>query len=45
MRSLRDYVDDYVRQLSGPEADEAWHSLVEEAWLNTPLQPTSGAAQ
>jgi hypothetical protein len=29
MRDLREYVDDYVSQLSGPMADDAWHSLVE----------------
>jgi len=29
MRDLQEYVDDYVPQLSGPKADDAWHSLVE----------------
>jgi HEAT repeat protein len=29
MTNLQKYVDDYVSELSGPEADEAWHSLVE----------------
>jgi len=29
MRNLQEYVDDYVPQLSGPKADDAWHSLVE----------------
>lgn len=29
MRDLREYVADYVRQLSGPGANDAWHSLVD----------------
>jgi hypothetical protein len=29
MRDLREYIDDYVSQLSGSTADDAWHSLVE----------------
>lgn len=29
MRNLQEYVDDYVPQLSGPKANDAWHSLVE----------------
>ena len=29
MRDPRDYVKNYVPQLSGPGADDAWHSLVE----------------
>jgi HEAT repeat protein len=29
MRQLGDYVRDYVGQLAGPRADDAWHSLVE----------------
>jgi hypothetical protein len=29
MASLEEYVDHYVSRLSGPDADNAWHSLVE----------------
>ena len=29
MRDLQDFVKDYVAALSGPHADDAWHSLVE----------------
>ena len=29
MQDLREYIDDYVSQLSGPTADDAWHGLVE----------------
>ncbi len=29
MRDLREYVADYVLELSGPNSENAWHSLVE----------------
>src|SRR5215510_13211857 len=29
MRDLREYVNHYVAQLTGPGADDAWHSLVD----------------